>query len=395
MHPLLLESITSGKQNAPADLIRLHNESKYGKLDNLDSFPRQPKFPSKPHHAPINSISLDVQSNRYLLSGAGDASVKLWDLEQQFSSNDTGASRAVSSQQEQKQSNKKRIYEPLVSIPPKTIHKFGITHLKWWPDNGMWLSSSYDYTLNVNDATTMQPVHSFKMGSRVVNFDFDPSGGNTSVACCMDGGIGGIKLADLRTLSETQTLGGGGKVQGGYGYMKSCCWSPTNPYFVVGGGVDGYGIGWDIRASNGVLFKLDSNITTTNYMLDEKKLMFSNEIPKAHNGFINGMMFNEIGTELFTLGSDDKIRVWDLTTSDRPLNKSINFGPLVRNKSRQHITMSLSPLNETDVQYLWFPSDTGEILVFRANDGKLLARLNKHGERLNKRTTITMRLNHR
>ncbi|QPG76469.1 hypothetical protein FOA43_003858 [Brettanomyces nanus] len=317
----------------------------------------------------VNALALDSIDNRYLLSGGGDSSIKLWDLQSRDDS------KWMSTDAES-------VYKPAYIIPAKTVHQFGITHLKWWPDNGMWLSSSYDYSLKVFNSDTMQPVHSFNLESRVLNFDFDPQGSNSLVACCLDGGVGGIRLVDLRTLADSQTLGGGGKSKGGFGYMLSCAWSPTDHNLVVSGSQDGYCIGWDIRASNGCLFTLDYNLTTRNYTNSNRQLLFYEDIPRAHNGGINSLMFNDVGTELITLGTDEKIRVWDLTTGSKPLNKSINFGPLVRNKSSQYVQMCLSPTIESEMQYLWFPSENGELLIYRIQDGKLVARLTRHGNGL-------------
>ncbi|KAH3666104.1 hypothetical protein OGAPHI_004293 [Ogataea philodendri] len=364
MHQLLFEHAISKFNHSPLEVLKIYNELKYLNLDNLDSL--KGHFPSKPHIASVNSLSLDPVHERYLFSGGGESAIKMWDLDQQGEIEEL---------------------EPIFELPAKSAHKFGITHLKWWSDNGLWLSSSFDHTLKVWDANEMREVHSFNLGSRIVNFDFEDHGGNSLVAVCADGGVGGLRLMDLRTLASTHTLGGGGKLQGGFGYMLSCKWSPANPYLVVGGSQDGYCIGWDVRRSDGSIFKLDYNLTTINYRSNTRQLLLHENIPKAHNGGINSILFTEDGAEMVTLGSDDKIKVWDLTSSSKPLNKQVNFGPLIRNKSNQHITMALSPINETELQYLWFPSDNGELLVYRLEDGKLLARLNKGGGAINRRTT--------
>ncbi|ODV83485.1 hypothetical protein CANARDRAFT_9545 [[Candida] arabinofermentans NRRL YB-2248] len=381
MHQLLFEhAVGSWDRRSPLDIVKLYNESRYGSLNSLDSIRSITKFPVNAHIASVNSLSLEKQTNRFLLSGGGESSIKLWDLHQ----TDSDEISAADDDGLQKQ------YKPVHVISPKTAHQFGITHLKWWPDNGMWLSSSYDFTLKVFDASTMTEAHSFNLGSRVINFDFGPNADHSLVACCIDGGIGGIRLLDLRTLADSHTLGAGGKLQGGYGHMLSCCWSPTNPNLVVSGGLDGYCNGWDIRRSDGCVFTLDNDLTTTNYRTNDKKLKFHDNIPKAHAGGINSILFNDLGTELITLGNDEKVKVWDLTSSNQPLNKSINFGPLIRNKYKQHITMCLSPINETEMSYLCLPSDNGELLIYRAIDGKLVARLNRNGSKLNKRSTTVI-----
>lgn len=371
MHQFIFEPYASGFRQSPLEIVSIANEFKYTQLDSLDHINGICHFPSKAHIASVNALDLDKIDHRFLLSGGGDSSIKLWDLQSKDDElwrRDDGTTKIP-----------QQMYKPAYIIPVKSIHKYGVTHIKWWADNGMWLSSSYDHTLKVFDSDTMDVVHSFDLQSRVLNFDFDPKGANSLIACCTDGGVGGVQLVDLRTLADSQTLGGGGKAKGGFGYMLSCCWSPTDPNLVVSGSIDGYCIGWDIRASQAALFTLDYNLTTSNYKNSNRQLLFYEDRPRAHNGGINSVMFNDVGSELVTLGTDERIRVWDLTSHTKPLNKSVNFGPLIRNKSTQYVQMCLSPTIETEIQYLWFPSDDGEMLVFRIEDGKMVARLTRRG----------------
>jgi len=384
MHQIFFEQYINGFQESPTKLLSIATEAKYSQLESLDYAQGIRRFPERAHIASVNALALDFVDKRFLLSGGGDSSIKLWDLDSKedlflISKDEGKADNNITSGNTNMKLANGPIYEPAYIIPAHSVHKFGITHLKWWNDNGMWLSSSYDHTLKIFDTNTMQPVHSFDLKSRVLNFDFDPTGSGSQVACCLDGGVGGVKLVDLRTLADSQTLGGGGKQKGGFGYMLSCAWSPTDSNVLVSGAADGYCIGWDIRAANGCLFKMDYNLTTRNYKNSNRELLFYEDVPRAHNGGVNSLMFNEIGTELITLGTDERIRVWDLTTANKPLNKSINFGPLVRNKSTQFVQMCLSPMLETEMQYLWFPSDNGQMLIYRIQDGKLVSRLTRQG----------------
>lgn len=348
--------------------LQIYNESRYGTLNNLDYRHDIGVFPRQAHSASVNTLALDGLSNRFLLSGSSDSSIKLWDLQ-------SASMEGIDTQ---------RKFKPSVTLPRKSVHSFGVTRVRWWPDNGMWLSSSYDFKLNLYDSSTMGVAHSFKLGSRVLDFDFHPLGDISTVACCLDGGVGGLKLVDLRTLSDTQNLGGGGKAVGGVGYMSSCCWSPASPYLCIGGGLEGSCYGWDIRSSNKFLLELDVNLTATSYKRKQsnKRKRDLKLKCKAHHGSINSMLFNASGTELVTLGNDEKLRVWDMCSFRKPINKAVNFGPLIRNKTRQHIEICLSPAPETEVSFLWVPSDNGEVLVYRVEDGSLVARLNKATNRL-------------
>lgn len=356
--------------------LQLYNEIKFNYLNNLDYrgnlvntstlHDKITVFPTLAHSTSVNTLDLDPINDRFLLSGSSDSSIKLWDL---------------------KNENESDTYKPLVTLPRKSVHNFGITNIRWWPDNGMCLSSSYDFNLNLYDASRMEVAHTFKLGSRVLHFDFfNKCNSNSLVACCLDGGTGGVKLIDLKTLSDTHILGGGGKSTGGVGYMSACAWSPLNPNLCIGGGIDGTCYGWDIRSSKKFLFQLDSN--TTEFNIKRRKLnspMKKNRTtilkPKAHNGRINSILFTENGKEMITCGLDEKIHVWNmysLKSNDKaPINKGLNLGSTLRNKTNQNIKMCLSPSTETESQFLWVPSENGELLVYRLEDGCLVARLSR------------------
>lgn len=99
---------------------------------------------------------------------------------------------------------------------------------------------------------------------------------------------------------------------------------------------------------------------------------------RAHLAPVNGLVWDLMGQLLLSAGNDDKIRVWDLLSNlAPPINKLINFGPLTRNKYPQNIPMLLNSHQETELSYLLFPSDSGDIFVFRIIDGKMVSRLKR------------------
>ena len=354
--------------------LQVYNETQYALLNCLDHRFDLPTFPTNAHSAAINSLSLDPLQGRFLLSGCADSSIKLWDLQNTVVERDEERVHEIDYHPAQK-------YHPVCVIPRRSVHEFGVTKVKWWPDNGMWPSSSFDFKMSLYDTNTMQVAHSFKLGSRISDFDFHPLGDSSTVVCCLDGGVGGLKLLDLRVLSDSQNLGGGGKSVGGVGYMNSCAWSPASSYLCLGGGIDGACYGWDIRSSGKYLFELDSN--TTPAVMNAESISGRSRMKRkrvkanAHHDSINSMVFNETGTELITMGTEEKVRVWDMCTYRKPVNRGINFGPLIRNKGKQHVEMCISPALQTDISFLWVPSDSGEILVYRVDDGALFARLNR------------------
>lgn len=436
MHPLIFQTIIKDSASNPNDLIKLYNESKYATLSCQSFSPssfglKDLRFPTESHSASVNSLDIEYQSNRFLLSGGSESSIKIWDLDETTDNYNDELKRFE--------------YKPIAVVPPKSVHRFGITKVKWWSvDNEMFLSSSYDHRLTFFSTEKLEPVHSFNLESRISDFDIHPNGNNSLVACCCDGGYGGVTLVDLRILSKSHTLGGGSGGSGasggshsyaeyyggrggnfanksynsttsvstsnsnikesGIGSTLCCSFSPNDPNLLVTGTYSGCCYGFDIRKSNSCVFTLNSNLTISNFKNKSGKYLSSSsptfstsssllnpsdsystlyKNSTIHSGGVNSVIFNDNGTELITLGLDERIQVWDLTTSTNPLNKLTNFGPLIRNKNKTVKQISLSPSNETELQYLCFPSDNGELLMFRLVDGKLVSRISDASNSLN------------
>lgn len=317
-------------------------------------------FPAKCHSASVNALAIEKNEFRYMLSGSGDSSLKLWDLK------DPSRGR---------QGN----YSAIASIPRRTAHTFGISSLQWWPqDTGMFFSASFDHTVKVWDTNMLEAVHTFDLNNRVYSIDVSGAQQNqfssqALIATASDQPF--IRLLDIRSASSAHTL------PGHKGKTLVVSWHPQNPSLLASGGHDGEAKIWDIRRSNSCLARLDMTKTNARSAKTDALNLGSTSI-KAHLGPVNAVIWDQFGHILYTAGNDDKVRVWDMTsTRCPPLNKLINFGPLTRNKYLQTLPMVLSPRQETEIQYLLFASDSGYILVFRALDGKLVTRLQRSGSK--------------
>jgi DNA excision repair protein ERCC-8 len=137
---------------------------------------------------------------------------------------------------------------------------------------------------------------------------------------------------------------------------------------------------WDIRKTDSCLTQLD--LFRTERGNDSKVVNKSRKVGivksnvKAHSHEVNGLCWSENGKTLITTGHDEKIRVWDLN-DPQGVNTLLNFGPFIKNRFSSYKSIILSPIRETEIQYIWYPSDNGEVLVFRLQDGKLVAKLRK------------------
>ena len=393
MQSLLLERATGRLR--PRDFTVTVTESLYGTLRQAN-----PNiFPDNCHHnAAVNSLAIERVEHRYMLSGCADSSIKLWDLqgdiEPEEDEYEEDALEAITSLQDDPKSDKNGMNDhkndqrgrlnPLATIPRRAAHRFGVSAVKWWPrDTGMFISASFDHTVKIWDTNAVEAVHTFDLASRVYAVDTSAHQQNAfasqaMIAVASDQPF--IRLLDLRSASSAHTL------PGHKGKTISVGWHPQNAYMLASGGHDGEAKVWDVRQSKSCLARLD--MTKTNVRSAKEDLMnLGLSSVKAHLGPVNALVWDELGHMLYTAGNDDKIRVWDMVSSlAPPINKLVNFGPLTRNKYLQTLPLVLSPKEETEVQHLLFASDNGDVLVFRAIDGKLVLRLQRSGSKGTTRT---------
>lgn len=333
------------KKLRPAEFATGYIEALYTCLQQFHPFP-----PKSQAIAAVNSLSLERQQNRFLLSGCADSLIKLWDVTDPVELGELSC---------------------LASIDRRSVHRFGISSLSWWPhDSGMFISGSFDHTVKIWDTNELNPVHTFPINHRVFSLDIANKGDNL-VAVGSDQPF--IQLLDVRGALSAHTL------TGHKGKTIAVKWHPQIPYILATGGYDGEVKIWDIRRAKSCLCRLDMLQTNTS---DGKGNNLLRQSVKAHLGPVNGVVWNDLGTELYTAANDDRVRVWDNTTHQPPpVNKLINFGPLTRNKFPQVIPLVVTPNMESEVSHLLFPSDTGDVFVFRTIDGKIVNRLPRHAEK--------------
>ncbi|CCE86351.1 Piso0_004835 [Millerozyma farinosa CBS 7064] len=342
-------------------------------------------FPPNCHaNAAVNTMDVEKQNYRFMLSGCADSSIKLWDLAEQEPAQGASSAADEDGVDDDLYDHPITTFSRLASIPRKTAHNFGVSCLSWWPlDNGMFISSSFDHTVKIWDTNELTPVHTFDLANRVYTFSisyFEENAYSASALVAVASDQPFIKLLDLRTSSSSHTL------TGHKGKTLCVKWHPQEHNILASGGFDGEVKLWDIRRSKSCLARLD--MLRTNASDDSAtENNLTNSSVRAHSGPVNGLVWDELGHILYTAGNDDKIRVWDMVSSlAPPLNKLINFGPLTRNKYPQSIPLVLGPKYESELQYLLFPSDNGDIFVFRTIDGKLVSRLSRKGSKTSGRT---------
>ncbi|GCB81502.1 hypothetical protein scyTo_0022190, partial [Scyliorhinus torazame] len=91
----------------------------------------------------------------------------------------------------------------------------------------------------------------------------------------------------------------------------------------------------------------------------------------AHNGRVNGLCFTSDGLHLLTIGTDDRMRLWNSSTGHNTL---VNYGR-VSNESRKGLKFTVSSGCSADFAFV--PVDSC-IAMYDIYSGQLLTELRGH-----------------
>ncbi|KAJ9156089.1 DNA excision repair protein ERCC-8 [Pleurostoma richardsiae] len=323
------------------------------------------------HQSGVNALALERFDGRILISGGSDATIRLWDLEQCGNPNRPHTYRPVAEIAKA---------ETLPGAPAgkSQAHRFGITHLSFYPfDNAAFLSSSYDQTLKLWATDSARLSGSFDIASKIYTHAISPIASHLLVACGTQHPA--VRLVDLRSSAAVQSLVAPGQVGAATGAVLSVAWSPRHEHILASGAVDGSVRIWDIRRASGLVGLLDQEDSlgivhrgadVDSGALRERGIRAS---AKAHSGPVNGLTWTDDGAYIVSAGHDRRIRVWDAATG---ANTLASFGPSIRNGQLASATMFTSPVGLTPPrgELLFWPNET-EILVLDLHEGTVVTRL--------------------
>lgn len=181
-----------------------------------------------------------------------------------------------------------------------------------------------------------------------------------------------VRLVDLRSGSSTHSLAGHS------GSVLAVSWHPKDENLLASGATDGCIRLWDVRRSASSLGVLDMEDSIGLIGYDGKGTgARRRERGRAHNGAANGIAWTDDGKYLISVGHDERMRVWDMTTG---ANTLANFGPGLKNMHTTALFPLLAPshLSPAGQEVVHFPNPK-EILSFDLHSGTLLSRLRVPG----------------
>ncbi|OIW28887.1 WD40 repeat-like protein [Coniochaeta ligniaria NRRL 30616] len=351
------------------------------------------------HQAGVNALALDRFDGRILVSGGSDATIRIWDLEQSPSPHEAHAYRPVAQiargeaqplSSSGPNSSRRQAAAPAAPATPGA-HRFGITHLSFYPfDSAAFLSSSYDTTLKLWSTRTAQLSGSFALGSKVYTHAVSSVASHLLVACGTQHPA--VRLVDLRSGAAVQSLVAPGQVGGSAGAVLAVAWSPRHEHVLASGTTDGAVRIWDVRRASGLVGLLDqedslgigvraqrtdgSSAGATAFAeLQQRGIRMS---ARAHTGAVNGLTWTDDGEFIVSAGHDQRIRVWDAATG---ANTLASFGPTIRNRAVGTVHgMFVTPVGLTPPrsELLVWPNEN-EILVLDLHRGSVVTRLRGTG----------------
>lgn len=301
------------------------------------------------HTTGVSSVCVDRFEGRYLLSGGADSSIAIWDLEQA------------------KSSDKPDLMPLSFTANTSITASLGITHLSFYPfDSLAFLSSGYDQTLKLFSSETLQTSAKFDLGSTVFSHSCSTVADHVLVACATQHPT--VRLVDLQTGASAHALAGHS------GAVMTVAWHPRNGNILASGSTDGCIRLWDIRRSANSLGVLDleDSIGVAGYDGAGTGAR-RRERGRAHTGSVNGITWSDDGSCLVSIGTDERMRVWDMTTG---ANTLANFGPSVKNARSTTLLPLIAPdhLSGSTSRTVFFPNPR-EILSFDLYTGNPIQRL--------------------
>nr|XP_035956975.1 DNA excision repair protein ERCC-8 isoform X7 [Halichoerus grypus] len=166
-----------------------------------------------------------------------------------------------------------------------------------------------------------------------------------------------VQLCDLKSGSCSHIL------QGHRQEIMAVSWSPRCEYVLATASADSRVKLWDVRRASGCLITLDQH--------NGKKSQAVESANTAHNGKVNGLCFTSDGLHLLTVGTDNRMRLWNSSNGENTL---VNYGK-VCNDSRKGLKFTVSYGCSTEFVFVPYGST---IALYTIYSGEQITTLKGH-----------------
>lgn len=358
------------------------------------------------HHSGINSLQIDCTEARYLLAGAADGSVGVYDTQQP-----TFVDSALQIAK----------HEALFTVD-KTVpqgHLYSVSSVQWYPvDTGLFVTGSFDKNINLWDTNTHQVELQFKMPGKVYAISMSAMATTHMLVAAGTEDVR-VRLCDLASGACTHTLSGH---RDGVWALQ---WSASSEWVLYSGGCDGAIRFWDIRRA-GCFQVLDHNrsqiekrpsaatsahqrqdLATTSmgssssrpqHGLKRAKLsdasstlknariretavqrqhpgmMSASDQSTAHYGSVTSLQTSADGLHLFSAGTDSRVRLWDIESG---CNTLVNY-EATRIRAHQGSQLAVSMDSS-----LLFVASSHSIQTYDIWSGRMHSKLVGHYDNVN------------
>eukprot|EP00268_Persea_americana_P059679 TRINITY_DN7356_c0_g1_i9.p1 TRINITY_DN7356_c0_g1~~TRINITY_DN7356_c0_g1_i9.p1 ORF type:complete len:457 (+),score=73.28 TRINITY_DN7356_c0_g1_i9:134-1504(+) len=317
-----------------------------------------------PHRGAINSLQVDLTEGRYLLSGASDGSVAVYDVQ-----------HATDYVEGSLIAKHKSLF--FVDKQHEHGHKYSISSAIWYPvDTGLFITGSFDRFIKVWDTNMTQVEMNFEMPGKVYGIAMSPVATSHMLIAAGTEDVQ-VRLCDIASGAFTHTL------SGHRDGIMAVEWSTSSEWVLITGGCDGAIRFWDIRRAGcflvldqsrsqlgrrppllektstkgptsnsfpaGQSFSAKSKMPqkrtthgsslkqstillkgqnqTKSYMVQRQHpgMMSIHNRATAHYGAVIGLKVTSDGMYLLSAGSDSRLRLWDVETG---CNTLVNFEAL-------------------------------------------------------------------
>ncbi|KAJ7335935.1 hypothetical protein JRQ81_013876 [Phrynocephalus forsythii] len=332
-------SFLSARQTGLDDPLRLRRAESTRRVLSLEL--NKDKDIERIHGSGINTLDIEPVESRYMLSGGSDGVIVLYDLEN-LGGKPCYTCKAVCT----------------VGRSHPDVHKFSVETVQWYPyDTGMFTSSSFDKTLKIWDTNTLQPADVFNFEGTVYSHHMSPIA-TKHLLIAVGTRSPKVQLCDLKSGSCSHIL------QGHKQEVLAVSWSPRNEYILATASADSRVKLWDVRRASACLLTLDQHN-------GEKSKVSSEAVNTAHNGRVNGLCFTTDGLHLLTIGTDDRMRLWNSFSGENTL---VNYGK-VFNESRKGVKFAVS--RGCSPEFVFVPYSS-TIAVYSVYSGDLITMLKGH-----------------